>query len=62
MMKNIEKLFHDYGYPEDVISNVMNEIETMSYEQVEKLIMPYHDITADSLQYRRTLPFNGHGF
>ena len=61
-MKNIEKLFHDYGYPEAVIPNVMNEIETMSYEQVEKLIMPYHDITANPLQYKRTIPFNEHGF
>lgn len=49
-MKNIEQLLRDYGYPDDSIPNLLKEIGTMSYEQVEKLIMPYHDITADKFQ------------
>jgi hypothetical protein len=49
-MKNIEQLLRDYGYPDESISKLTKEIGTMSYDQVEKRIMPYHDITADKFQ------------
>jgi hypothetical protein len=46
-MENVEQLFRDYGYPEEAIPNLLKEVGTLSYEEVEKRIMPYHDITAD---------------
>jgi hypothetical protein len=49
-MDNAEKmkqLLRDYGYPEDAIPRLLKEIGTLSYEKAEKLILPYHDITAD---------------
>lgn len=50
LMDNIEmreQLLRDYGYPEKAIPNLMKEIGTLSNEEVEMLIMPYKDITAD---------------
>lgn len=52
-MENIKQLFREYGYPDESIPNLMKEIGTMSYEQVEKLIMPYHDITADKADLKK---------
>jgi hypothetical protein len=46
-MENVEQLLRDYGYPEEAIPNLLKEIGTLSYEKVEKLIMPYLDITAE---------------
>jgi hypothetical protein len=42
-----EKLLREYGYPEEAIPRLMEEISTMSYDRVRKLILPYNDITAD---------------
>lgn len=50
LMDNIEmreQLLRDYGYPEEAIPNLMKEIGTLSNEEMEMLIMPYKDITAD---------------
>ncbi|MFC3882304.1 hypothetical protein ACFOU2_01685 [Bacillus songklensis] len=45
--RKMEQLLRDYGYPEEAIPSLLKEIGTLSYEKVEKLIMPYHDITAN---------------
>ena len=41
------KLLRDYGYPEKAIPRLMEEISSMNYDRLEKLILPYNDITAD---------------
>ncbi|MEH7180328.1 hypothetical protein [Neobacillus vireti] len=45
--KKMEKLLRDYGYPEKAIPRLMQEISTMNYDRVEKLILPYNDFTAN---------------
>lgn len=42
-----EQLLRHYGYPEEAIPRLLKEIEVLSYEKVEKLILPYHDIVDD---------------
>ncbi|MEH6949605.1 hypothetical protein V7068_21700 [Bacillus sp. JJ634] len=46
-MEHIKQLLRDYGYPEEEIPNVLKELGTTDYEQIEKSIMPYRDITAN---------------
>ena len=46
-IEQMEQLLREYGYPEKAIPALLKEIKNMSYEKVEKLIMPYHDITAN---------------
>ncbi|MBT2659231.1 hypothetical protein J7E81_29215 [Bacillus sp. ISL-18] len=45
--EKMEKLLRDYGYPEQSIPRLMEEISSMSFEKVKKLILPYNDITAE---------------
>lgn len=45
--EKMEQLLREYGYPEEAIPRLLKEIGPVSYEKVEKLILPYHDITAD---------------
>lgn len=42
-----KKLLRDYGYPEKAIPRLMQEISSMDYGRLEKLILPYNDITSD---------------
>jgi hypothetical protein len=42
-----QKLLRDYGYPEKAIPRLMEEIRAMDYGRLEKLILPYNDITSD---------------
>ncbi|WP_169907533.1 hypothetical protein [Priestia abyssalis] len=42
-----EQLLRYYGYPEEAIPRLLKEISALSYEKVEKLILPYHDMIAD---------------
>ncbi|WP_174734973.1 hypothetical protein [Mesobacillus harenae] len=42
-----EKLFRDYGYPEDEIPRLMREAGNSGYEEIRKRIMPYKDISAE---------------
>ncbi|MDQ0243657.1 hypothetical protein J2S09_001202 [Bacillus fengqiuensis] len=46
-MEKKEQLLRHYGYPEGAIPRLLKEIEAISYEKVEKLILPYHDIVDD---------------
>lgn len=46
-MNGIDKLLLEYGYPQNRIPYLKKEITSMNYEEVEKSILPYHDITAD---------------
>lgn len=49
-MEHLEKkrkLLRDYGYPEKAIPRLMKEISSMNYDRLEKLILPYNDITSD---------------
>jgi len=41
------KLLRDYGYPEKAIPRLMEEISSMDYNRLEKLILPYNDITSE---------------
>lgn len=41
-----QKLLRDYGYPEKAIPRLMEEISSMDYDKLEKLILPYNDITS----------------
>lgn len=43
----MKKLLRDYGYPEQSIPRLLEEISSMSPDKVKKLILPYNDITAD---------------
>jgi hypothetical protein len=43
----MEKLLRDYGYPEQSIPRLMEEISSMSFDKAKKLILPYNDITAE---------------
>ncbi|MFJ7726707.1 hypothetical protein ACIQXV_11125 [Neobacillus sp. NPDC097160] len=45
--EKMKKLLREYGYPEESIPRLMQEIGSMSYDRVKKLILPYNDITAD---------------
>lgn len=45
--EKMKKLLREYGYPEEAIPRIMQEISSMSYDRVKKLILPYNDITAD---------------
>jgi hypothetical protein len=45
--EKMENLLREYGYPEKAIPRLMKEISTMNYDRVEKLILPYNDITAN---------------
>ncbi|MBT2698552.1 hypothetical protein ACSU6B_21555 [Neobacillus sp. C211] len=47
-----EKLLRDYGYPEQSIPRLVQEIDSMSLDKVKKLILPFNDITADK-SFRR---------
>ena len=42
-----EQLLRHYGYPEEAIPRLLKEIEVLSYEKVEKMILPYRDIVSD---------------
>jgi hypothetical protein len=44
-VKKKEQLLREYGYPEKAIPRLINEIRSMNYEKVKKLILPYNDIT-----------------
>jgi hypothetical protein len=46
-IEDMEKLLRDYGYPEKAIPRLLKEIRTMRFDKLEKLILPYNDITAD---------------
>jgi hypothetical protein len=45
--EKMEQLLRDYGYPEQSIPRLVQEISSMSIDKVKKLILPYNDITAD---------------
>jgi hypothetical protein len=49
------KLFHDYGYPPDAIPTLLGNTEKMSYEKLEKIIMPYKEPAVDY-----PISFSGH--
>lgn len=44
--EKIEKLLHEYGYPENVIHQYIKDTKNLDYDELEKSIMPYQDITA----------------
>jgi hypothetical protein len=46
-LEQIEQLFREYGYPEESISRLIKEYGSLSYEEVEKRIMPFKDMMAD---------------
>jgi hypothetical protein len=46
-IEKMEQLLREYGYPEKAIPRLVKEIGPVSYEKVEKLILPYHDITVN---------------
>ena len=45
--EEMEKLLREYGYPEESIPRLVQEIHSMSLDKVKKLILPYNDITSD---------------
>ncbi|PLR91140.1 hypothetical protein [Bacillus sp. T33-2] len=45
--QKMEQLLRNYGYPEDAIERLLDDVADMGYEQAEKRLMPYRDITAE---------------
>lgn len=41
-MEKIERLLRQKGYPEKEIPRLLQKIGILTYEKVEKLILPYH--------------------
>lgn len=58
-MNDIEKLLLEYGYPSNRIPHLIKKISSIDYDEVEKSILPYHDITAD---HYKSYPYNEYEF